>query len=411
MAGYTRAMNLHLPTLLALCTGLMAFAALGMTLFGLLQRVYRGWWWWVGAQWLATAGAALQSGWLPSSPPWVALMHALLLQWPVITLAGLRRFHARQPLAAPAWVDAALLAAAYAAWGLPWLLDAPLPWRIAAFSFGSAVLHAWAASRLLRAWEGQQSQVLKAFGLFLGAVAGTLLARAAYAAVARGPQALPLLLTTGAVLALAVSLLAVYLTLLLTYERTERELRESRRRLRFLANIDMLTRVPNRRYFHELAQRALERDPPGSAAVVMFDIDHFKHINDVLGHAAGDRALQLVSRCTQKTLRGHDLAGRQGGDEFVLLLPRTDMQAAMAVAGRIVRRVQKRTGRDGLPALSLSFGVVQTQAGETLESALHRADLALYEAKRQGRGRVVTAFGDDEQPVFGESRRLGLTPG
>jgi PleD family two-component response regulator len=81
----------------------------------------------------------------------------------------------------------------------------------------------------------------------------------------------------------------------------------------------------------------------------------------------------------------------------------------MAVARRIVERVQARTGRHQLPSLSLSFGVVQTQAGESLPSALNRADLALYEAKRQGRGRAVTAFGDDEQPVFGESRRLGLT--
>jgi diguanylate cyclase (GGDEF)-like protein len=402
-------MSFHLPTLMLYSAALMAVAALGMTLFGAAQRVYRGYWWWVLAQWLATAGVALQAGWLPSSGPWVPVMHALLLQWPVLMLSGVRRFHARHPLPASDWVDAGLLAAAYAAWGLPWLLDEPVFWRIAAFSFGSAVLHAWAASRLLSASEHRDSKALRTFGVLMALVAGALLARAAYAVLPGETPSMPLLLGSGAVQSVLVSLVAVYLALLLTYERTERELRESRRRLRVLANIDMLTQVPNRRYFQELARRALERDPPGSAALVMFDIDHFKSINDVLGHAAGDRALKLVSHCTQKTLRAQDVAGRHGGDEFVLLLPRTDTQAAMAVARRIVERVQARTGRHQLPSLSLSFGVVQTQAGESLPSALNRADLALYEAKRQGRGRAVTAFGDDEQPVFGESRRLGLT--
>jgi len=388
----------------------MLLAAVVMTLFGRVKRVYRGYWWWVSAQWLSCAGVALQAGLLPASPPAVALMHALLLQWPVLMLTGLRRFHARQPLPAPARADALLLALAYASWVVPWLTGAPLIERVGAFSSGAAVLHAWAGSRLMRSALHHDSLALKSLGLFLGAVAGALLARAVYTLLAPQPAAaLALLQSSGTVLALLSSLLTVYLTLLLTYERTERELRASRRRLRFLANIDMLTRVPNRRHFQELARRALERDPPGSAAVLMFDIDHFKRINDVLGHAAGDRALKLVSRCVQETLRSRDVAGRHGGDEFVLLLPRTDMHAAMSVAGRIVTLLQSAAGQRDMPALSLSFGVVQTLAGETLDEALHRADQALYEAKRQGRGRAVSAHGDDEQPVFGESRRLGLT--
>ncbi|MED5618569.1 GGDEF domain-containing protein [Ideonella sp. BN130291] len=404
-------MDIHLPTLLLFSTALMLLAAGVMTVFGSVQRVYRGYWWWVSAQWLSCAGVALQAGLLPSSPAAVAMMHALLLQWPVITLVGLRRFHARQPLPSPAWVDAALLAAAYGAWALPWLMQAPLLARMAAFSLASAVLHAWVASRLLWAGSHRDSMALRAIGGFLGAVAGVQLGRAVYAAPAPAPaQALLLLQASGVLLAVTVSLITVYLTLLLTYERTERELRDSRRRLRYLANVDMLTRVPNRRRFQELARRVLERDPPGTAAVLMFDIDHFKRINDVLGHAAGDRALKLVSRCAQETLRACDVAGRHGGDEFVLLLPRTDVSDAMAVASRIAARVQMRTEPLGLPPLSLSFGVVQTLAGETLAEALHRADQALYEAKRQGRGRAVTAHGDEDQPVFGESRRLGLTP-
>jgi len=199
-------------------------------------------------------------------------------------------------------------------------------------------------------------------------------------------------------------------SLLLTHERVERELRESRRRLRFLANIDMLTRVPNRRYFTELARRAFDRQPPGTMSVLMFDIDHFKQINDMLGHAAGDRALRLVARSMSDTLRTNDIAGRQGGDEFALLLPRTNVNEAMGVAARIVSRAQTLAKEEEMPQLSLSFGVVQSAAGEQVQDALRRADQALYEAKRQGRGRAVAAIGDEDEPVFTESQRLGLTP-
>ena len=84
-------------------------------------------------------------------------------------------------------------------------------------------------------------------------------------------------------------LMMLVVSLLLTHERVERELRESRRRLRFLANIDMLTRVPNRRHFHRAGAPRVRSQPAGTMSVLMFDIDHFKQINDMLGHAAGDR--------------------------------------------------------------------------------------------------------------------------
>ena len=144
--------------------------------------------------------------------------------------------------------------------------------------------------------------------------------------------------------------------------------------------------------------------------LLLFDVDHFKQINDLLGHAAGDRALCLVSDSVQEHLRAADVAGRHGGDEFVLLLRRTDTQAAMGVAGRIVAEVQRRTAANELPRLSLSFGMVQVGVAEDVDAAMRRADQALYEAKRQGRSRAVAALGDEAQPVFGESQRLGLTP-
>ncbi len=124
----------------------------------------------------------------------------------------------------------------------------------------------------------------------------------------------------------------------------------------------------------------------------------------------GDRALCLVSGSVLEHLRALDVAGRHGGDEFVLLLRRASTQDAMGVAARIVGEVQRRAEPNQLPLLSMSFGLVQVRAEEDVDAALRRADQALYEAKRQGRSRAVAALGDESQPVFSESQRLGLLP-
>jgi len=142
--------------------------------------------------------------------------------------------------------------------------------------------------------------------------------------------------------------------------------------------------------------------------LLMFDVDHFKRINDTLGHAAGDRALTLVAGSMLEHLRAEDVPGRLGGDEFALLLRGAGVPAAMGVAERIVHAVQRRTGEQQLPRLTLSFGVVQVLGEEPLDDALRRADQALFEAKRQGRNCAVAAEGDEAHPVFSESQRLGL---
>jgi len=203
--------------------------------------------------------------------------------------------------------------------------------------------------------------------------------------------------------------LAALTMLALMSERTERELRESRRRLQVLAYTDALTGIPNRRHFEDLAARVVHagRTP----VLLLFDIDHFKHINDRLGHAAGDRALQLVGDGLREALRAGDIAGRLGGDEFALLLDGATPPQAVGIADRIVRQLQAAAPSRRLPRdLGLSFGLVHIRPFEPLGDAMHRADQALYEAKRQGRSCVVAAQGGEDQPVFSESQRLGLTP-
>ncbi len=401
-------MELHLPTLVLSCSMAVGLAALAMGLADVGERHGRGRGAWLAAQWSLTAALAL-APLRDSVPGLTALVNLLMLQWPVAVLAGMRRFEARVALPASPRVDLLVLASAGVASTAALFAEGGV-FALVVFSLADCGLHLYAAAVLLSARDDAEERSAARWpGLLLAVLAALVLARLMFALDGLGPHPADSLRAHGLTHALGALALAFLVTHVMNDRRT-RELRESRRRLKILANIDMLTRVPNRRHFLELARRVVERDAPGSASVVMFDIDHFKRINDVLGHAAGDRALRLVSRSAQDVLRQHDVAGRHGGDEFALLLPRTAADDAMLVAERIVARVQRRAEQHDVPRLSLSFGVVQLRGGETVDDALRRADQALYEAKRQGRGRVVMAEGDEEQPVFSESKRLGLTP-
>jgi diguanylate cyclase (GGDEF)-like protein len=289
----------------------------------------------------------------------------------------------------------ALLAAALL--GLAAALPQPLAHPLAAATVLG--LHGYVAAVLLLGPGGRDFVPVQVLALTVG-LAGAL----PLAAVLVG---MPVLAAQAAALALVLPVLA-FVGVALVCERTERQLRDSRRRLRVLAHLDSLTQLPNRRHFEALAESALAQDEPGTAALLHIDVDHFKRINDLFGHAAGDRALQLVSQAMLEALRANDIPGRQGGDEFVLLLRRTTPAQAMSVAQRITTEVQRRAPLRQLPTVSLSVGVVQVAFGEGVAAALRRADQALYEAKRQGRSCAVTAEGDEDTPVFGVSRPMGL---
>lgn len=384
---------------LDLATAALAVAAASLTGFGLRQRRYEGWRWWVAALWLSTAGAAAAALW---DGAWGAgLARLLLMPWPVLALVGLRRFHPRQALPGREAQDWAVLTAAAlfhvvaTAWGPP--VDAGAVLAVTA-------LHLYAAAVLFLGPGGREFIPARCL-----AAAMTLAALACSLSLLPAASQSAALLVQAAAAALGTAVLA-FVAITLVCERTERQLRDSRRRLRVLANLDTLTQVPNRRHFQELADQALMQDEPGSAVLLVFDVDHFKRINDLFGHAAGDRALALVSSAMLEHLRAQDVPGRQGGDEFVLLLRRTTTRQAMGVAARIVAEVQRRAPGQQLPTLTLSFGMVQIGFGEGIHAAMRRADQAMYEAKRQGRSRAVAARGDEDEPVFEQSQALGLTP-
>jgi diguanylate cyclase len=400
-------MTLHLPTLLFVSVAIMATAAALMTAFGRTRRIYPGYWWWTTAQWLATVGLALQLL-RAAAPAVLPLSNLLLLQAPILILLGVRRFYPRHEVRIPVLADALLLAFAYLAWLAAWSVGAGTAVRVTVFGVGSCVLHLYSAALIARLRDFEQSTALRALVTAQLVAALVQLARALQPHIDAAPWLAggDLMLASG-LISVLLALVMVYLAMLLTYERTERKLHQSQRQLRFLADTDTLTEVPNRRRFYELATRALALGAPGRSAVVMFDLDHFKRINDLHGHAEGDEALREVARCTREILRGRDVAGRIGGDEFALLLPETSVDEALAVASRIA--TQLNVARPTLlPPLTLSVGVVISHEGENIADSLRRADQALYEAKRQGRSRAVAASAGAAGPVFTESQRMGL---
>ncbi|QDL97475.1 GGDEF domain-containing protein [Rhodopseudomonas palustris] len=172
------------------------------------------------------------------------------------------------------------------------------------------------------------------------------------------------------------------------------------------ASLDPLTGILNRRGFSEACARMIEREAEAGRPVsaLIFDIDHFKSVNDRFGHPAGDEVLKLFAAIVSNSLRISDLCGRIGGEEFAALLP-CPIDEAVTAAER-VREAFQNCGievDDAPVATTVSIGVAGGPAGVVLDVLLAAADTALYQAKRGGRNRVVATV---EQPVsLEESRR------
>ena len=160
------------------------------------------------------------------------------------------------------------------------------------------------------------------------------------------------------------------------------------------ATMDALTGIFNRRHFQHLALGELKRANrlKRSLAVVLIDIDHFKHVNDTLGHAAGDLALLAFTKICQKNIREIDIFGRFGGDEFALLLPEASYEQAYVVVDRIRKAVTSQpidlNGK--LVSITISSGIANlSDDDEAFDKLLSQADQALYRAKEAGRNKVV----------------------
>ena len=169
-----------------------------------------------------------------------------------------------------------------------------------------------------------------------------------------------------------------------------------------LARTDQLTGIKNRRHLFECAEHEFEvaaryQKP---LSVLMFDIDHFKKVNDAFGHAIGDQMLQALTAVTRNCLRTADVIGRYGGEEFIILMPMTKAEKAYVLAERIREDVSALSlvRPNGIVRITLSIGIVEIRPSESVEDVFRRADNAMYTAKQNGRNR--TEVGDSQQGLI-----------
>lgn len=193
--------------------------------------------------------------------------------------------------------------------------------------------------------------------------------------------------------------LAVFLVLLLVLSRAKERVatavadaaRADARatRMRDMAYLDELTGIANRRrLLEELGHQSRLVSPEHPVCVVYFDLDNFKQVNDTLGHAVGDRVLQVVAEVAAGVVREGDLLARLGGEEFVLVAPGTDQASAVQLAERLRQTLPDELAVAVGPRLTASFGVTGLRPEEDAASVLHRVDELMYRAKAGGRDSV-----------------------
>ena len=272
------------------------------------------------------------------------------------------------------------------------------------YSAGVVDLHTAEYSVEEAAFRGFRSlAILSAIGSLVlgprgGLIVGSVVAvqSAVSVAVLGGPltgtDAVPIGMVEMAVF--MVSMLAVHRVMSSRMEVLEQSAEEASESAE-LAFRDDLTGLPNRRQLtvHLSASAARAREGGVADAVVMFDLDHFKKINDTLGHDVGDEVLRRTAAIASAAIREGDMVGRWGGEEFVALLDGADAEEASTIAERCRQALASVPGRARVTA---SFGITTMSVDDTVTDALRRADLALYQAKQGGRDRVVVYRARDE---------------
>ena len=177
------------------------------------------------------------------------------------------------------------------------------------------------------------------------------------------------------------------------FKSQNKALVEALAHIQTLATRDELTSLPNRRYMMDLLGREQHRKSnSGKACLALLDIDWFKKINDTCGHAAGDAVLRAFADMCTTNLRANDVIARWGGEEFLVYLPDTGIDAAAVTLDRL------RSAMRGLPlhacgvehAITFSAGMIELMPDETVDAGIQRADALLYQAKAEGRDRIVT---------------------
>ena len=161
-----------------------------------------------------------------------------------------------------------------------------------------------------------------------------------------------------------------------------------------VSHVDALTFLPNRRQIiNDIQRETLHAERYKTPLTIsMLDIDHFKSINDTYGHTVGDEALRHVAILLKDHIREPDICGRYGGEEFLVILPNSDLQAALEQASRLCKIIRETPyNKERVIAITVSIGIAQHKIGDTWKTLLNRADAALYQAKANGRDQWVMA--------------------
>lgn len=172
-------------------------------------------------------------------------------------------------------------------------------------------------------------------------------------------------------------------------KKLEITLKQTRDLFERQARIDYLTGIYNRLMFSELLEAEMQRARRygSDLSLVMFDLDHFKMINDTYSHTMGDHVLKEVGLIVSESIRAHDIFARWGGEEFMVLIPKTDQGQAVILAEKLRSLFENHDFGDGLQ-VTASFGVTQFKADDHADSFSARSDEAMYQAKKNGRNRI-----------------------
>jgi diguanylate cyclase (GGDEF)-like protein len=377
-------MSLDTSTLYIVAAMIAALLGMMLLFFGFQEKIAALKWW--GSAYLL--GAASIALWTVGSARFGALF-ALALNAVGFVTCGMvwnasRLFHGRKPsypglvLGALAWIAAVMTLPASAT-----ALRMTIGAAIVAVYAALTATELWSERRrtLRRRWPSVAVPVLHGFVLMLPILLGDLL----HPHDRAFDQSIWVTMFTVELVLYAVG--TVFLIFMLVSERAVTVHKNA-------ASCDPLTGMFNRRGFAEACARVIERESNGGrpVTVLIFDIDHFKSINDRFGHPAGDEILKLFAAVVLNNLRISDLSGRIGGEEFAALLP-CPLEEGVIVAER-VREAFEASGivcDEGPVDTTVSIGVAGGPAGTELEVLLAAADTALYQAKRSGRNRVEAA--------------------
>jgi diguanylate cyclase (GGDEF)-like protein len=387
-------MNLDVGTLSVVTVFVTALLGALLVFAGLQNRSIRAPMWWGAAQIVGAIGLGLVGArGVASDFVTIDIANALVLLACGLTWAGARIFDGRKVL--PLVVGFAPVA---------WLLACRIPVFESDHNLrvlvGSAMMAMLSAATAEEFWRGRGEPLMSRWPtvIVLLAYAATLLAR--IPATYYSPLLDDHSLMSGvsfALIAFGTLLFTVVLSFLLlnmTKERTELQHKIN-------ALVDPLSGIANRRAFLDganrlFAQQVVDREP---LAMLLFDLDRFKDINDRMGHAVGDRVLQTFAAATTATLGADVLFGRIGGEEFASLLPVGDLGEAYAVADRVRRNFADTAARfangDLIPTVSVGV-TLGTDGKSGVDTLLEIADRALYRAKANGRNRVEATAPLDE---------------